>query len=85
MSLSSLLAVPLKRSMALLVAVVKARWGPATARATWYGRAMAKFLGTNSPNTIWKTVAVNSATAAMHLALEALGIGAGDDAVVPAL
>jgi len=32
-----------------------------------------------------QTVAVNSATAAMHLALEALGIGAGDEVILPSL
>lgn len=32
-----------------------------------------------------EAIAVNSATAALHLGLEALGIGAGDDVIVPTL
>ena len=49
--------------------------GPKTKR---FERAFAEFLGGGV-----ETVAVNSATAGLHLALEALGIGTNDEVILP--
>ena len=51
--------------------------GPKTAA---FEKAFTDFLGGNV-----ESVAVNSATAAMHLGLEALGVGPGDEVIVPTL
>ena len=51
--------------------------GPKTAA---FEAAFSEFLGGNV-----EAVAVNSATAALHLGLEALGVGPGDDVIVPTL
>lgn len=44
-----------------------------------FEKEFASFLGANQ----LETVAVNSATAGLHLALEALGVGEGDEVLVP--
>jgi len=51
--------------------------GPKTAS---FEKAFTDFLGGNI-----ESVAVNSATAALHLGLEALGVGPGDEVIVPTL
>lgn len=51
--------------------------GPKTAS---FEKAFTDFLGGNV-----ESVAVNSATAALHLGLEALGVGPGDEVIVPTL
>lgn len=48
-------------------------------RVKAFEKEFAKYIGTNY------AVAVNSGTAALHLALAALGIGTGDEVIVPAL
>jgi dTDP-4-amino-4,6-dideoxygalactose transaminase len=51
--------------------------GPKTQR---FEEAFSKFMGSG-----FESIAVNSATAGLHLALEALGIGPGDEVIVPTL
>jgi dTDP-4-amino-4,6-dideoxygalactose transaminase len=45
--------------------------------------AFVSFLGGSHPGGGLEAIAVNSATAGLHLALEALGIRAGDEVIVP--
>jgi dTDP-4-amino-4,6-dideoxygalactose transaminase len=45
-----------------------------------FEQEFARYLGTDG-----EAISVNSATAGLHLALEALGIGAGDEVIVPTL
>ena len=52
-------------------------WLTTGARSAEFETAFAEFVGTRH------AVAVNSATAALHLAFEGLGIGAGDEVLVP--
>jgi dTDP-4-amino-4,6-dideoxygalactose transaminase len=51
--------------------------GPVTRR---FEQEFARYLGTDG-----EAISVNSATAGLHLALEALGIGPGDEVIVPTL
>lgn len=51
--------------------------GPKTAA---FERAFAEYIGSGV-----QAIAVNSATAALHLGLEALGVGPGDEVIVPTL
>jgi dTDP-4-amino-4,6-dideoxygalactose transaminase len=51
--------------------------GPVTRR---FEQEFARYLGTDA-----EAISVNSATAGLHLALEALGIGPGDEVIVPTL
>lgn len=56
--------------------------GEVSTRGKWvkkFEKAMAKYLG------ISDAVAVNSGTSALHLCLLALGIGLGDEVIIPAL
>ncbi len=59
------------------MAVLDSAWLTTGQRALEFEEAVREFTGTGH------AVAVNSATAALHLALEALGIGPGDEVVVP--
>ncbi len=59
------------------VEVLESGWLTTGERAVRFEQAIVERLG------IRHAVAVNSATAALHLALEALGIGPGDEVVVP--
>jgi perosamine synthetase len=58
-------------------AVLDSGWLTTGARSAEFESAIAQFVGTRH------AVAVNSATAALHLAFEGLGIGEGDEVVVP--
>lgn len=63
-----------------VVRVLKSGWlttGPTT---TQFEKDFAAYIGGDV-----QAVAVNSATAALHLGLEALGIGPGDEVIVPTL
>ena len=58
-------------------AVLDSGWLTTGARSAEFESEFAQFVGTRH------AVAVNSATAALHLAFEGLGIGEGDEVVVP--
>ncbi|GAB3435720.1 DegT/DnrJ/EryC1/StrS family aminotransferase [Massilia solisilvae] len=69
-----------EEEIAAVVACLRSGWvttGPATRRFEQEFRA---YLGADVD-----TISVNSATAGLHLALEALGIGPGDEVIVPTL
>jgi perosamine synthetase len=57
--------------------VLDSGWLTTGARAAAFEAAFASYIG------VEHAVAVNSATAALHLALEGLGVGEGDEVVVP--
>jgi len=57
--------------------VLDSGWLTTGSRSAEFETAFAQFVGTRH------AVAVNSATAALHLAFEGLGIGEGDEVVVP--
>ena len=67
------------REIAAAVQVLRSGWLTTGTRAHALEAALAERLGAKH------CLAVNSATAALHLALEGLGIGPGDDVVVPTL
>ncbi len=67
------------REIAAAVEVLRSGWLTTGAKAHELEARMAERIG------VPHALAVNSATAALHLALDGLGIGAGDDVVVPAL
>ena len=68
-----------EREIAAAVEVLRSGWLTTGAKAHALEAAIAERLGTSH------ALAVNSATAALHLALEAWGIGPGDEVVVPTL
>lgn len=63
-----------------VVATLRSGWLTTGDRARRFERDFGDFLGGGV-----EAVAVNSATAGLHLALEALGVGPGDEVVVPDL
>lgn len=63
-----------------VVATLRSGWLTTGDRARRFEAAFAAYLGDGV-----EAVAVNSATAGLHLALEALGVGPGDEVVVPDL
>lgn len=68
-----------EREIAAAVEVLRSGWLTTGARAHALEAAFAERIGARH------ALAVNSATAALHLALEAWGIGPGDEVVVPTL
>ena len=69
-----------EEEIAAVVACLRSGWvttGPATRR---FEAAFGAYLGAGV-----EAISVNSATAGLHLALEALGIGPGDEVIVPTL
>ncbi len=62
-----------------VVAAMRSSWIGTGPRAKEFEQAFAAYLGT--PHA----VAVNSCTAALHLAFVAMGIGPGDEVIVPAM
>ena len=66
--------------IAEVVDCLRSGWVTTGPRARAFEQAFAQALGGGV-----EAVAVNSATAAMHLALEAIGIGPGDEVIVPTL
>lgn len=63
-----------------VVSVLRSGWLTTGSKADEFEKAFAAALGGNVG-----AVAVNSATAGLHLALEALGIGPGDEVICPTL
>lgn len=61
-----------------VVAALRSGWLTTGPNAAAFEREFGEFLGGGL-----HTVAVNSATAALHLALDGLGIGPGDEVIVP--
>jgi dTDP-4-amino-4,6-dideoxygalactose transaminase len=69
-----------EEEIAAVVACLRSGWvttGPATKH---FEQAFGAYLG-----GALETIAVNSATAGLHLALECLGVGPGDEVIVPTL
>jgi dTDP-4-amino-4,6-dideoxygalactose transaminase len=64
---------------AALSDVIASNWITMGDRVTGFERAFAEAHG------VEEAVAVNSCTAGLHLALEALGIGSGDEVIVPSM
>jgi perosamine synthetase len=62
-----------------VVEVLKSGWLTTGAKVREFEERFSEFVGSRH------AVAVNSATAALHLALRAAGVGAGDEVIVPAM
>lgn len=62
---------------AAVLEVLDSGWLTTGSRATAFERTFAEYVGSTH------AVAVNSATAALHLALEGLGVADGDEVIVP--
>jgi len=65
--------------IAAVTDVLRSGWITTGPRAKEFEKSFAEAVGATH------AVAVNSCTAALHLALEALGVGPGDEVIVPAL
>ena len=65
--------------IAAVVEVLKSGWLTTGTKAHHFEQRFAEFVGAKH------AVAVNSATAALHIALEAAGIGPGDEVIVPTM
>lgn len=65
--------------IAAVVAVLRSDWLTTGPNVGGFERAFAEFVGAK------EAVAVNSGTAALHAAYHALGIGPGDEVIVPAM
>jgi perosamine synthetase len=68
-----------KNDIATVVSVLQSDWLTTGPRVIEFEETFADFVG------IKEAVAVNSGTAALHAAMYALGIGAGDEVIVPAM
>jgi len=65
--------------IAAVIEVLKSGWLTTGSRVRDFEQQFARFVGTRHG------VAVNSATAALHLALAAVGVGEGDEVIVPTM
>ena len=61
-----------------VIEVLKSGWITTGPKTKEFERQLAEFMGTE------KVVCLNSATAALELALRVLGVGPGDEVIVPA-
>lgn len=66
--------------VAAVAEVLRSGWITTGQKAMAFEKAFQKYLETDA-----QTIAVNSATAGLHLALEAIGVGDGDEVIVPSL
>src|ERR1700731_705810 len=69
-----------RQEIEAVVAVMRSGWLTTGSKAREFELKFAEFLGGGV-----EAVAVNSATAGLHLAAEACGIGPGDEVIVPTL
>lgn len=67
--------------IAEVVDTLKSGWITTGPKAKRFEQAFAEFLGQNAEDSQLECIAVNSATAGLHLALEAIGIGPGDEVI----
>jgi dTDP-4-amino-4,6-dideoxygalactose transaminase len=67
--------------IAEVVDTLRSGWVTTGPKAARFERAFAQFLGDPGGDEALHCIAVNSATAGLHLAAEALGIGPGDEVV----
>lgn len=70
-----------EEEIAEVVDTLKSGWVTTGPKAKKFEAAFAAFLGQNAEDSQLECIAVNSATAGLHLALEALGIGPGDEVI----
>ena len=68
-----------ERELTVLLETIESDWITAGARTEAFEKEFARFAGTN------EAVAVSSGTTALFLALKALGIGPGDEVLVPSM
>ena len=68
-----------ENEISAVVEVLKSGWLTTGAKVQEFERSFGEFIGCRH------AVAVNSGTAALHLALEAIGIGAEDEVIVPTM
>jgi dTDP-4-amino-4,6-dideoxygalactose transaminase len=69
--------------IAEVVDTLRSGWVTTGPKAQRFEADFAAFLGGGTGGEALHCVAVNSATAGLHLALEALGIGPGDEVITP--
>ena len=69
-----------EEEIAAVVEALRSGWVTTGPRARQFEAEFAAYLGAGL-----EAIAVNSATAGLHLALEALGIGPGDEVIVPTM
>jgi len=67
--------------IAEVVDTLRSGWVTTGPKARRFEQDFARFLGDSSGGEKLQCIAVNSATAGLHLALEALGIGPGDEVI----
>ena len=70
-----------EEEIAEVVDTLRSGWVTTGPKARRFEADFAAFLGDTSGGEVLHCVAVNSATAGLHLALEALGIGPGDEVI----
>ncbi|OQX29033.1 MAG: hypothetical protein B0D92_05830 [Spirochaeta sp. LUC14_002_19_P3] len=73
-----------RREIAAVKRVMRSGWLTTGPESLTFEEEFAAFLNSRGRGGQW-AAAVNSATAGLHLALEALGVGAGDRVAVPSL
>ena len=71
--------------IAEVVDTLRHGWVTTGPKARRFEQDFAAFLGGAGPVPGLEAIAVNSATAGLHLALEAIGIGPGDEVIAPTL
>jgi dTDP-4-amino-4,6-dideoxygalactose transaminase len=70
---------------AAVLECLRSGWITSGAVSRKFEQEFAAYLGAGDSNHDLAAIAVNSATAGLHLALEALGIGPGDQVIVPTM